>query len=132
MQTVDYAKKQLIAVEKKYEEFIQKNSEYQSFISLPWYKRLLTWHPVEKPDFYHNEFITLYIDNHHCVELRMNYWGLRREIVLAINEDYCGFRLDVDTLERKPYLGRVEMEVSEEFMSYVMVLRNQLAPLLVE
>lgn len=132
MQAIDYAKRQLIVAEKKYEEFIQKNSEYQSFISLPWYKRLLTWHPVKKPDFYHNEFITLYMDSHHCVELRIVYLGTRREITLALNEDYRGFRLDVDTLERMPYLGRVEMEVSEEFLSYVMILRNQLAPLLVE
>lgn len=132
MKAINYAKEQLVVAEKKHEEFIQKNSEYQSFISLPWYKRLLTWHPVKKPEFHHNEFITLYIDSHHCVELRMHYWGLRREIVLAINEDCCGFRLDVDTLEKKPYLGRVEMKVSEEFLSYVMELRNQLSPLLVE
>lgn len=132
MQAIDYAKGQLVAAEKRHEEFIQKNSEYQSFISLPWYKRLLTWHPVKKPNFYYNEFITLYIDNHHCVELRMNYCGLRREVILAINEDYRGFRLDIYTLQKKPYLGRVEMEVSEEFLSYVMILRNQLAPLLVE
>lgn len=132
MQAIDYAKTALVAAEKRHEEFITKNSEYQSFISLPWYKRMLILHPVKKPTFFHCEFVTLYCDNHHSVELRLYYSGIHREIVLAINEDYCGFRLDVDTLEKKPYLGKVDMEVSNEFFDYVMVLRNMLAPLLVE
>lgn len=132
MKAIDYAKAAIIAAEKKHEEFITKNLEYQSFNSLPWYKKLLTLHPVVKPEYHYYEFITLCKGRHHAVELRLYYSGTYREITLAINEDYCGFRLNVDTLEKIPYLGKVDRKVSKEFFAYVMKLRNILAPLIVE
>lgn len=130
MTTIDHAQQLLIEAEKNRESYLQEEAGYQTFLSLPWYKKLFK--EMEKPHFHYYSSIPLLRNWHQVIEIRMYYNDSVREITLALNEDNHGYRLNVDTGEKSSYLGSVNETVSQEFEELAEQFRKVFAKLIVE
>jgi len=132
MKAIDYCKQLIASAEKQREDFLQKDLEYVTWKSLPWWRRWTTLHVVKSPDFHIYREFPLYSNCHQLIELRLLYSKHSRSAMLALNENNCGYKLDILTGEKEGYLGRVDMAVSAQFAEYAEKLRRELAPYFVE
>jgi len=132
MKAIDYCKQLIAEAEKQREDFLQKDLEYVTWKNLPWWRRWTTFHVVKSPDFHIYREFPLHSNWHQLIELRLLYSKHSRSVTLAINENNCGYRLDILTGEKEGYLGRVDMTVSAQLAEYAENLRKELAPLFIE
>ena len=132
MKAIDYAIEALVAFQKKHEDYLETAKQYQEYAALPFWKKWFC-DRVEKPEKdYLYECVTLYYNWPLRIELRMSFFNDKKEISLAVNESNCGYKLNVDTMEKSYYLGRVNPEISSSTESLLIAIRNKLAPYIIE
>lgn len=127
------AKQAFIDFQRKHEAYLDAAKQYQEYRSLPFWKKWMT-KKVEAPkDYLYNSY-TIYrsIRGVMAIELRMYFFGSRKEITLAINEQNRGFKINIATKEKSYYLGRVNPTITEGAEEILESIRKELAPLYVE
>lgn len=125
------AEKFLVDFMKKHEDYLDAAKRYQDYRALPFWKRWFT--TVVKPvrDSCYDSY-PVYRSYDMLIELRMYFCQDRREITLAINENNCGYKVNVETGEKSYYLGRIDPKISNEAECLLQSIRNKLSRLIVE
>lgn len=126
------AKKVLVEFQKKHEDYLEKAANYAAWKSLPFWKRWFTKR-VDAPrrDYLYENYVII-SNSHLHIELRMYYSREDKSITLAINENNCGYKVNVATGRISHYLGRVNPNISEKAAMLLESIRKELAPLYVE
>lgn len=129
---LNYAKQALIEFQKEHESYLEKRKSYQEWRNLPFWKKWFTKR-IEAP---HRDYLykslTVYSRRNLTIELRMYYSREDKSITLAINENNCGYKINVATGRISHYLGRVNPNISPKAESLLESIRKELAPLYVE
>lgn len=131
MTCFEYARMQLIELQKDQEAWMEKNQKYQEYKSLPFWNRLFAA-KVEKPWFSRCCDVTLYHSRHMIIIFRMYFHEDHRELSYVINEDGYGFKYNVDTNAKESLIGSKGMQVSayaETMLNSTMRIIN---PLIIE
>lgn len=131
---LEKTKKALIDFQKKHESYLEAAKQYQEYKNLPFWKKLLTM-KVEAPrkNYLYRDFAVYYSTRRRfLIELRMYYSGSHKEITLVVNENNCGYKLNIATGEKSYYLGRVNPTISKSAEEILENVRKELSPLYVE
>jgi hypothetical protein len=127
------AKQALIDFQRKHESYLDAAKKYQEYKNLPFWKKWMT-KKIEVPKDYLYDNYTVYrgVRGVMCIELRMYFSGIHKEITLAINEQNRGYKVDVNTGKKSYYLGRVNPVITESAERILEDIRKELAPLYIE
>lgn len=126
------AKKVLVEFQKKHEDYLEKAANYAAWKSLPFWKRWFS-ERVNAPhrDYLYENYVIV-SNSYMLIELRMFFSREDKSITLAINENNCGYKVNVATGRISHYLGRVNPNISEKAAMLLESIRKELAPLYVE
>lgn len=127
----EYAKMQLIALQKDQEAWMEKNAQYETYKSLPFWKRLFAA-KVERPYFSRCMDVTIYSSRHMVIVFRMYFHEDKRELSYVINEDGYGFKYIVDTDTKESLIGSKGMQVSLYAETVLEAFMHSINPLIIE
>lgn len=125
------AKAAIITAGQQYDKYLDNLIAYNRYNNLPWYKKWFTT-KINKPTFYYYNEEIVYSDFNTIIVLRVFYTETSKLISLAINELGNGYSLNIETMQKTPFLGRRKSTISKESEERLLSIRNILAPLIVE
>ena len=126
------AKKVLVEFQKKHEDYLREAANYAAWKSLPFWKRWFSEKvPVPHRDYLYENYVIV-SNSYMLIELRMFFSREEKSVTLAINENNCGYKINVATGRISHYLGRVNPNISKDAKSLLESIRKELAPLYVE
>lgn len=131
MTCIEYAQRQLIGLQTEQEAWMEKNAQYETYKSLPFWKKLFT-SKVEKPYFSRCMDVTIYSSCHMVIVFRMYFHEDKRELSYVINEDGYGFKYIVDTDTKESLIGSKGMQVSLYAETVLEAFMNSINPLIIE
>lgn len=127
----EYARMQLIELQKDQEVWMEKNTQYETYKNLPFWKRLFAT-KVEKPWFSRCMDVTLYQSRHMVIVFRMYFHEDKRELSYVINEDGYGYKINVDTYEKSSLIGSKGMQISQYAETVLDSTMRLINPLIIE
>lgn len=131
MTCFEYARMQLIALQTEQETWMEKNSKYETYKSLPFWKRLFAT-KVEKPWFSRCMDVTVYQSRHMVIVFHMYFHEDKRELSYVINEDGYGYKYIVDTDTKESLIGSKGMQVSLYAETVLEAFMHTINPLIIE
>lgn len=131
MTTIEYAQMQLIALQTEQEAWMEKNAKYETYKSLPFWRKLFT-SKVERPYFSRCMDVTIYRSNHMVIVFRMYFHEDKRELSYVINEDGYGYKINVDTYEKSSLIGSKGMQISQYAETVLDSTMRLINPLIIE
>lgn len=131
MTCFEYARMQLIALQTEQEAWMEKNAQYETYKSLPFWKRLFAT-KVEKPWFSRCMDVPLLRTNHLAIVFRMYFHEDKRELSYAINEDGYGYKYIFDTDTKEPLIGSKGMQISQYAETMLNSTMRLINPLIIE
>lgn len=127
----EYAQMQLKELQTEQEAWMEKNAQYETYKSLPFWKKLFTA-KVEKPWFSRCMDVTLYQSRHMVIAFRMYFHENKHELSYVINEDGYGYKYNVDTDTKESLIGSKGMQISQYAETVLDSTMRLINPLIIE
>lgn len=127
----EYARQQLISLQKEQELWREKDKAYKAYKSLPLWKKLFTT-KVEKPHFSCCRDISVYKSRHLHITFRMYFHEAKKELSYCINEDGWGYKYNMNTNTKESLIGSKGMQISQYAETTLDSVIRLLNPLIIE